>query len=151
MELLKNINIVSQINPLATATSDSTSATVVDMAGYEGVVFFSIVGQSTAGSTGGQYQLKVKYADSTSSTAFSNFTDALAGKASGVTTGYIGDVVAVDVYKPVNRYLKATLDRGTKSVASGGVFAVQYGPRVASVTQSTTYVMDSGSFISPST
>jgi hypothetical protein len=150
MELLKNINIVSQINPLATAASDSTSSTVVDMAGYEGVCFFSVVGKSTAGSTGGAYQLKVKYSDSTGSTTFSDFTDAKAGETSGVTTGYIGDVVAVDVYKPVNRYLKASLNRGTKSVASGGVFAVQYGPRVASVTQSTNYVLDSASFTSPS-
>lgn len=149
MELLKNINIVSQIAPATADNTDSTSATVVDMAGYEGVMFLGIIGDSTAGADAG-YQIKVKYSDSTGSTSFSDFTDAKAGATSGVSTGNEGDVVAVDIYKPVNRYLKASLNRGGDDVASGGVVAIQYGPRVSSVTQSTAYVLDSESFISPS-
>jgi hypothetical protein len=155
MNLLKNIELIKQINPLSTATSDSTSSTVVDMQNADGVMFLSIIGKSTAGSTGGQYQVKVKHSDSMASTSFTDLStaasDAYAGFASGCTTGYLGHMIAVDLYRPTKRYVKAKLERGTVSVASGGVVAMKYGLRSGPVTQSTAYVYATDLAVSPST
>lgn len=155
MNLLKNIELIKQINPLSTDTSDSTSSIGIDMQNADGVMFLSVIGKSTAGSTGGQYQVKVKHSDSTASTAYTDLStaagDAYAGFASGCTTGYLGHMIAVDVYRPTKRYIKATLHRGDESVASGGVVAIKYGLRNKPVSQSTSYVAASDLAVSPST
>lgn len=104
----------------------------IDMAGFEGVIIFGSIATANAG----------------------NFVTVQTGTVSGTVTtdvagtknvpGTNGYSFAVDIYKPVNRFLKATITRAGADTATGDVYALQYGPRIHPVaSQGTTISMES--------
>ena len=115
---------VTVVEAAATAGTSELVSDVLDMAGYEGVMFLAMLGDVTSDSV---LTLTVKgnSANSTSSPTpvTQKATDAF------TATGSTADskVLLVDVYKPPLRYVFASLTRTAANAVVGGVIAIQYG------------------------
>ena len=110
---------------VSTVSSTGGSSTpVLDMDGYEGVLFVGILDTTNAAN-----QLTVR--GGTASGALSEFTGPAGGEASG-----IGNRLYVDLYQPKMRYVDAVLS-ASGAAANRGIFAFQYGGRNLPATNST--------------
>lgn len=116
------ITLVKAAQAAATTTIDSDS---VDMTGFEGVAF---VGSVAAKATN-------NIATVGQSSDNSTFAALAAGAAVSPTVN--GNSFVIDVAKPVDRYVRVSIARGT-STATGDVYAIQYGARKEPVTHGTT-------------
>lgn len=112
MNILKNSQITKAI---ATTTAGTTTLTgTVDMQGYDGVIFIGSFG--TADVTNGF---------KAGGGAASNGSDASDYAGSKILTDGTGKSVALDVYKPTDRYVTVSQIRAVSST-SDGIFAIRY-------------------------
>jgi len=101
----------------ATGTTEVDSK-ILDMEGYEGVMFFGSLGSANSGN-----YIKVQQ---DSDPAFATVKD-LAG--SKVVTTADGEVAYVDVYRPTERYIRASVIRAGATTITGDIYALQYDAR----------------------
>lgn len=113
---------VTVVEAAAVAATTALDSDILDMSGYEGVLFLAMLGdvsdtsvltlaaqQNTANSTSGMATL------SGTATFTAGATDA------------DSKVLALDVYRPRERYVRAYLTRTAANAVVGGVIAIQYG------------------------
>ncbi len=125
MNLSKNVLVTSVLDVTSAASTD-TEATVLDMSGFEGVLF---VARFATDNTSTMKGLHVQAG------ASSDGSDAIDVTGSEVTcTSTAAAVVVLDVYKPTKRYVEAVLETSA-STDQNTITAVQYGARVLPVTQ----------------
>lgn len=115
MNLSKNVKI-TMIKAAATAATTEVVSDVVDMQGYDGVIFFGTIATANAGN-----YLKVQQA------AVSAMTDPVDLAAKKIIAAANGSVVWLDIHKPQERYLTANVIRAGASTATGDLYAIQYG------------------------
>jgi len=139
MNLSKNVNIVRVANSASTAQTDVNSS-ILDMSGYDGVIFIASMGAITGG---GACTLEAQQ-----NTA--NSTSGMAQLSGSVATGDDTDNISlvVDVYRPLKRYVRAVLKRADENSVADGIIAIQYKGRKAPVTFGAT-VKDSKIVVSP--
>jgi hypothetical protein len=122
MNLSKNIK-VTVVSPAASAATGTITSSVLDMAGYEGVMYLALTGDATSG-TVLTLTAKENTANSTSSPTPTT------GPSCTVTSASASDcdskVLIVDEYRPVPRYNFCTLVIGTQNCVVGGIIAIQY-------------------------
>lgn len=135
MQLLKEVKI-TKVKAGQTSGTTAVVTDVIDMANFEGVVFVGSIATANAGNFVSVQQGMV--ADGSAS------ADLLGTK---VVTGDDADSFAVDVCKPTERYVKATITR-TAATITGDVYAIQYGPRISPVA-SQGATIDAESHVSP--
>jgi hypothetical protein len=100
-------------------TASGTSAvagTVLDMSGYEGVIFAVKVATANAGN----------YLNARDGSVSGTVTTDLAG--TKVVAGADGDVLVLDVNKPAKRYIRAYVVR-TAATVLGSILSLRYGSR----------------------
>ena len=124
MNFLKNVKI-TMVNDAAASAGTAIDSDSVDMAGFDGVVF---VDQMTTANAS-------NFANVATSSDDSSFNDLLGSK---VTPGDSGDSWAIEIHKPLERYLRCEVDRGGANTAVGAIYAFQYTGRKVAVTQGTT-------------
>ncbi len=107
----------------------------IDTRGFEGVLIFGSIATANAGNY-------VKVAQATE--AGGSFAD-LEGSKKVVATN--GDSFLVDIYRPLEPILKATVVRGGANTVTGDIYALLYGPRNIPVTHGST--MEGEQHISP--
>lgn len=117
MQLSKETKL-TKIKSGQTTAGTAVVSDVIDMAGFEGVLFFGSIATVNAG----------------------NFASVQTGDVSGtVTTDLAGTKVVpgtnansfeIDIYRPRNRYLKVTVTRAGADTVTGDIYALQYGPRI---------------------
>lgn len=122
---------------------DTLSSDILDMTGFEGVEFIADLGDQAA--TG------------VATLTCQQDTDA-AGGTMATLTGSVAytfaaadgddDLLVLDVYKPVERYVRAQLKRETANITVKSIIAIQYGAMKTPVTQGST-VLDSDLLVSP--
>jgi len=117
MNLSKNVKITMVQAPLADGQTDPDSA-AVDMQGFEGVMFVGIVGTVTGSGTA-----SLKAAQSSDNSNFSDLSGVVATGAAGGSDKFL----VLDVYKPLERYVRTTLTRAVANSIYGGTIAIQYG------------------------
>lgn len=136
MNLLKDCKITVVEAAGAAATTDLTTD-VLDMSGYEGVMWIALTGDVTSGSV---ITLTAKGNSANSVSSPSPITQ----KASDAFTAGASDadskVIAVDVFRPTLRYQFAVLSRTTQNAVIGGIIAIQYGARNKPTTQDATVI-----------
>jgi hypothetical protein len=153
MSLLNNIK-VTRILVDSTGAPASTgfgvAERVLDMNGWDGVLFIGEVDSVTAA---GIVQMWPMHSDSTSTTDMVSCTDAayVAGTTAS-TTDHDEQVILVDVFKPVKRYVSCYGYKLTQA-SKMDVTAIQYRNRLGPITQSTGLggVIDSALAVSPTT
>lgn len=121
---MKELSQNSKIELVKAAQIAATSAVesdVVDMSGYDGVLFLTRFGTAAANNS-----VKVQQGEE------SNLSDAVDLEGSGVVSGAdpSNEAIYVDVYKPNKRYVRLYVTRGTSSTL-GEIWAIKYGPRKA--------------------
>lgn len=122
MNLSKGVK-VSVVSGAAAAAQTEIKSSVLDMAGYEGVMFIALLGDVTSGSV---LTLTAKGNTASSTTSPSPVsqvaTDAFTAGASDADS----KALMVDVAKPPLRYIFASLTRTTQDAIVGGIIAIQY-------------------------
>jgi hypothetical protein len=102
----------------AAGTTDVVSA-IVDMAGYEGVMFVTSFGTAAVDN---QMYAQQNTANSTSGMAALEGTNVLSGASPS------NEDVWIDIYKPRERYIQVTVEPNTSSTVES-IWAFQYGAR----------------------
>ena len=118
MNIGKNIKVTRVLNAVATGITAQNSS-VVDMQGYDGVMFIGAVGALTATAVTG---LKAQQG------AASNLSDAadLEGSLASIPDTGSNGVAVVDVYRPQERYVRAVFSRAVAGAVLDGIIAIQY-------------------------
>jgi len=114
--------------PVAAGTT-AVLTTEFDTKGYEGIMGLAVVTPATSGATA---KLTAYSAASTTATFI-----AIDGSSASVTAQTTTWVLASDVYKPVDRYVRFKVTRSTSNTVLEGGVALFYGPKKSPVTWST--------------
>lgn len=133
--------ITRVLNATAAGSSDITTATVVDMEGFQSCEFVVLLGALTA-----SQETTVTVAQSDASG--SGFADLTGAAAPTIEDDDDNQIVRVEVVKPRERYLKVTIGRATANAVVDGVIAIQRGADYTPVTDGTT-VHSRTSVVSP--
>lgn len=123
--LTNQVKITKVADP-STASTASVNTSILDMAGYEGVLFFSSLGTANAGNL-----IKVQQDAANSTASMADLTG------TSVASGTSDEDVWVDVYRPEKRYVRAQIVRAGASSTLGDVWALQYNPRTLPVDNTT--------------
>lgn len=140
--LLKDIKITRVLNAVAAGTS-AQNTSIVDMSGWDGVTFIAALGTLTATQV---TSLKAQQGNA------SNLADAadLAGTLTGpMADGDSNKCLVLDIYRPLDRYVRGVVGRGTANAVIDGVIAIQYRGRKSPVTQDTTTIAFNEQHVSP--
>lgn len=128
MNLLNEGIKITLVSPAAADGSTDPVLTNVDMAGYDGVLFLCTVGTITGSGT---VTMAIGQA------ATDTTVDALSGASVVATASTESDkIIAVDIFRPLDRYVGGTVTRAVANAILGGVIAIQYKAANRPVTQS---------------
>ena len=131
LNLSKSIKITRMLNAVAVGTSSQTPSAPLDMLGFEGVIFLLSFGTITDGTPA----IKARQGQ------LANMSDA-ADLANTSVPGAITDdnkVFALDVFRPLDRYVDCVITRGGATGAViDSLIAIQYGGHKIPTTQDTT-------------
>lgn len=114
MQLSNEVKIRKVAAAAASAGTEVISS-VVDMTGYDGVMFVATIATANAGNY-------LKAQSGTNATV----TDAADLAGTKVVATANAEVVFLDIYKPVERYLTANIIRAGANTATGDIYAIQY-------------------------
>ena len=154
MSLLNNIHAWNMIIQTAAGSMDLTSndggGVLVDMQGYEGLLMLGILDTVTAAGTVRMYP---QISDSTSTTDLVSCTGAayIAGT-TATAAGHADQIIALDVYKPLKRYVGVYVDKATQPTEIR-VIGIAYKSHKGPVTHSTgaSGMLDPTTALSPTT
>lgn len=129
--LSKDVKI-TVVSPAAAAAQTAIDSSILDMTGYEGVMFIALLGDVTATSAltltaKGNSANHLTVPAPVSQGATTLFTAAAADADS--------KALMVDIYKPALRYIFANLTRTTADAIVGGIIAIQYNAKTKPTTQ----------------
>ena len=117
--LLKNCKVtVVKTTQASAGTAVNTDS--VDMTGYDGVLFVGAIATVSGNS--------VNLAQSSDDATFND----LEGTAQ--IGGTNGDLIAIDLFQPTDRYIRAEIDRSGTNTVTETFYAIQYKGRKAPVT-----------------
>lgn len=119
------------------AGTSAVESTVVDMSGFEGVLLFGTINVANAGNY-------IKAQSGTDATV----TDAADLTGTKVVCGYTGEVLWIDLYRPLERYVRMVGIRGS-STATGDFYAMLYGAHTKPTDNLEDDVIDGELHVSP--
>ncbi len=130
--LLKDTKITSVENAAVAGTTDLVTD-VLDMAGFDSVLFMAKLGDVTTGSV---FQLTV--ASNPTNSASNGTTEKAGTEITAGASDYDNKLVIVDVLRPSQQYVYATLRIDTANAVVDGIFAIQYNSKAVPITQGST-------------
>ena len=139
--LLGNVEIREVEAPVAAASNTDNNSDIIDMAGYEGVIFVCPIEDSA---DTGVATFKVEQNTANSDTGMAAIAGASATATSAANDDLNGKLLIVEVYRPRERYVQAVQTSATANIAFGTVTAILYGKRVLPIADHST-VLDSAS------
>ena len=139
MNLLKDVKCTLVLASAAAGTTTLTSS-VLDMSGYEGVMYICNTGDATSGTV---VTLTAKRNTANSTSSPTPTTGPAATYTSTSTTDADDKLLIVDEFRPQARYSYCTVTRATQNCVIGGVIAIQYKASKRPTTQDTTTVLAS--------
>ena len=90
----------------------------IDMAGFDGCLIFTTIATANAGN-----YIKAQEDDTTGMASAADLAD------TKVVAASTNDVVWLDIYKPLKRYLRASVIRAGTNTVVGEIYALQYSGR----------------------
>lgn len=138
MSLLKNVKVTRMTVSKTSGATDSTAERVLDMSGFDGVMFIGLIG--SAGTTGFGWRLIPTHSSATSTTDQVKLTTGTgtAGTTASGAAAMEESCVVLDIYKPTKRYMSVVVDLASTNSEIDGVVAVQYALRKGPVSPTTT-------------
>jgi len=122
----ENHKIMEVGAPVAAASSTDSNSDILDMTGFDGVVFIAPIEDSVSG---GVATLKVEQDVANSDAGMALITGASAVATSAANDDLNGKVLVLDVYKPQERYVQGVRVSATQNIAFGTLIAIQYNGR----------------------
>lgn len=132
MNLLKNIKIQEVLAPVAAASDTDSNSDILDMQGYDGVMFIVPITDSAAT---GVATLTIEQNTANSDSGMAALSGATATATCTVNDDLNDTLLIVDVYRPRERYVQGVIASGTANIAFGNMIAIQYQGRKAPITQ----------------
>jgi hypothetical protein len=129
--LTKEGKITKVLDYTAAGTDDTIESSVIDMQGFDAVVFVVAIGAITATGTAA---VQVQQGDESDGSDMANLTGAAVNFAAADTTL----LAAIEVVKPAKRYLQVNVTRATANVVINSAIAIQHGSAVKPVTNGAT-------------
>lgn len=126
--LAKDIKISYGLAAVAAANNTDSNTARLDMSGWDGVIFVAPIADSVQG---GVATLKVEGNTADSDSGMAAIAGAAAAATSAGNDDLNGQVLVVDVYRPLKRYVQGVITSATQNIAFGDVIAIQYAGRVA--------------------
>lgn len=145
-------NLLNQIalDYVAAAVSAGSSidndSAIVDMQGYDGCLFLTTITDSV---NTGVATMTIEQNTANSSSGMAALSGAVATATSGGNDDLNGQMLAVDVYRPRERYLRANRTSATANIAYGECIAIKYKGIKQPVAQAAADVADSAVVTSP--
>lgn len=136
MNLLKDCKI-TVVEAAAAAAQTELVTDVLDMSGYEGVIFIAMLGDVSDTSV---LTLTVKGNSANSVSSPSPITQKATDAFTAGAATADSKVIAVDVYRPTLRYIFGSLTRTAANAVVGGIIAIQYGAHNKPTTQDTSVI-----------
>lgn len=132
MQLSNEVAVTQVITPAAgVAAQTDIEGTEIDMANFAGVLFVCTFGVITAGAV-----TSIK-AQQDTATGMASAAD-LEGTAQTVADDADGDTFMIDVFEPLERFVRLYVVRGTQDAVVANALAFQYGGRVRPTTNGAT-------------
>lgn len=128
-ELTKNCIIAEVLAPVAAASNTDSNSDILDMAGWDGVVFIVPLTDSAAT---GVATLNVQ--ENTANSDSGMTTVATATDTCVVNDDINNTLLIVDVYKPLKRYIQGNVTSATANIAFGNMIAIKYKGKKAPIT-----------------
>lgn len=132
MNLLKNAKIQEVMAPVAAANNTDQNSDILDMQGWDGVIFIVPITDSVAT---GVATLTIEQNTANSDTGMAALSGATATDTSVQNDDLNNALLIVDVYRPRERYVQGVVTSATANIAFGNMIAIQYQGRKAPVTQ----------------
>lgn len=114
---------ITVVSPAAAAAQTAIDSSILDMQGYEGVMFIALTGDVTTTSA---LTLTVKGNTANHLTVPTPITQKATTLFTADGTSADDKALVVDLYKPALRYVFANLTRTTANAVVGGIIAIQY-------------------------
>lgn len=124
--LMKDVSTREVGAPIAAANNTDSNSDIIDMAGYEGVLFICVITDAVAT---GVATLKVEENTANSDAGMAALVGAAAIATCVVNDDITDKLLFVDVYRPRERYVQAVRTSATANIAFGSVIAILYGAR----------------------
>jgi hypothetical protein len=121
--LFKNVSLREINAPVAAGSSIDDNSDIIDMAGFEGALFFVPVTDSVAT---GVATLTIEQNIANSGTGMAALSGAVATATCATNDDLNNKVLVVDVYRPKERYLQAVLTSATANIAFGNTIVLLY-------------------------
>lgn len=122
MNLSKETKI-TVVAAAATAATTAVTSDVLDMSGYDGVMFIALLGDVTSGS---KLTLTAKANSANSTSSPTPITQKATTEFTAGASDADSKAIVVDLYRPTLRYVFAELARTTQNAVVGGIIAIQY-------------------------
>lgn len=123
MDLLERIKLLTAADAASAATTTLNGSIVLDLMDYDGVIVFAALGDVTSGCV---LNLKLQGNASNSTTGMTDITGATTGDVTATGTSADLKLLAVDVHRPAQRYVRPVLARGTANAVVNGMYAILY-------------------------
>ncbi len=123
--------VISRPTASAVAATTDLDGSVIDMAGFDGVLFVALLGDVTSGSV---LELQCQGSAASNGSSPTQETGATSGTFTAGASSADGKLLVLDVIRPANRYVFPRLKRGTANAVVDGVVAVKYRGRSAPIT-----------------
>lgn len=136
MSLLKNIK-VTPVAASAVAAQTEVLTSVLDMSGFDGVMFIALLGDVTATSV---LTLTAKGNTASSTSSPTPVTQVATSVFTAGASDADDKALVVDVYDPMLRYAFASLTRTTANAVVNGIIAIQYTAEYKPTTQAATVI-----------
>lgn len=131
-ELIENVVIAEVLAPIAAASNTDSNSDILDMAGYEGVIFLVPITDSAAT---GVATLNVQ--ENTANSDSGMTTVDTATKTCTVNDDINNTLLIVAVHKPLKRYIQGNAVSATANIAFGNMIAIKYGAKKLPITDDT--------------
>lgn len=144
MNLSKDVDITRVMDSVSAGTDDTQSSDILDMQGWDGVLFVALLGDVTATAV-----ITLQAQQNTANSASGMAT--LSGTSSQDAAGASDQddlLMLLDLYRPEERYIRAQVVRATANVEIDGVIAIRYRGVKKPITQGST-VLDTTLLRSP--
>jgi len=132
VNLLKNVKFQEVLAPVSAGSSIDSNSDILDMVGYDGVVFIVPI---TDSADTGVATLTIEQNTDNSDTGMAALSGASATATSAADDDLNNTLLIVDVYKPLERYIQGVLTSATANIAYGNMIAIQYKGSKAPITQ----------------
>lgn len=146
MQLTKNVQIEEVGAPVSLSSSIDQSSDILDMEGWDGVVFFVAITDSV---NTGVAVLTVEQDALNADGSMAALTGAVATATDSGGDDLNNQLLIVDVYKPLKRYLQGVVTSTTANIAFGNTMAIRYKGSKAPITDADS-VLHSVAVVSPS-